>query len=252
MSNFDIMSVCNNQFVIKSLVAPLYSEPTFTSSKISEAVFGEIVNVNDVNGSWVNIEQDDGYHSWIKDFYGSFEKKNAICEYIVVDKYFLPFGSRLQKTNGKYKTVIGDDYTYNIEPIKIGEIVNIDDLLIHARNLIGSPYRWGGKTSFGFDCSGFVQSLYLLTGLLLPRDCWQQSEFLEGSLVSGRNSKPGDLHFFGKDSKISHVGISTGGLNLIHCQGWVKEESFENINSGNENLVDMYMHSCSVELNSKR
>ena len=242
----------DNLFVVRAHNAPSYSEPAFASSKVSEAVFGEIVQVNDVNESWINIEQDDGYQSWIKDFYGSFDKKIPICEYIVVDKYLLPFGSRLQKTNGKYKTVIGDDYTYNIEPIKIGEIFNIDDLLVHARNLIGCPYRWGGKTSFGFDCSGFVQSLFLLTGMLLPRDSWQQSEFFKGSLVSGRNSKPGDLHFFGKDNKISHVGISTGGLNLIHCQGWVKEESFENINSGNRNLIDMYMHSCSVELNSKR
>ena len=247
-----MMSMYNNQFVIRSLVAPSYSEPTFSSSKISEAVFGEIVNVNDVKGSWVNIEQVDGYHSWIKDFYGTFEKKNKTYQYIVVDKYLLPFGSRLQKINSIYKTVNGDNYNYDREPIKFGEIVNIDELLIHARNLIGSPYRWGGKTSYGFDCSGFVQTLFLLTGLLLPRDSWQQSEFFQDSQISAKNSKPGDLHFFGRGGKISHVGISTGGLNLIHCQGWVKEESFENINSGNEKLVDMYMHSCSVELNSKR
>ena len=45
---------------------------------------------------------------------------------------------------------------------------------------------------------------------------------------------------------------ATGGYNLIHCQGWVKEESFENIDSANKKLADMYMHTCSVELNSTR
>ena len=57
-------------------------------------------------------------------------------------------------------------------------------------------------------------------------------------------------HFFGNDGKISHVGISTGGYNLIHCQGWVKEESFDYVDYANKKLADMYMHTCSVELNS--
>ena len=204
-----------NSFVVRAHNAPSYSEPAFASSKISEAVFGEIVQVNDVNQSWINIEQDDGYHSWIKGFYGTFEKTPKLCQYIVVDRYPFPFGSRVQKTNGIYKTINGDNYNYDREPIKIGEIVDIDEILIHARNLIGSPYRWGGKTSSGFDCSGFVQTLFLLIGLLLPRDSWQQSEFFKDSVVSASNSKPGDLHFFGRDGKITHVGISTGGLNLI-------------------------------------
>ena len=46
------------------------------------------------------------------------------------------------------------------------------------------------------------------------------------------------------------MGISTGGLSLIHCQGWVKEESFSDQEKiYNNKLADMYMHTCSVELN---
>ena len=107
----------------------------------------------------------------------------------------------------------------------------------------------GRKTSGGFDCSGLVQTIFLISGLLLPRDSWQQSEFFKNSFINVKESKPGDLHFFGKNGKITHVGISTGGLNLIHSQGWVKEESFSDNISGNKKLADMYMHTCSVELN---
>ena len=56
------------KFVIRSLVAPCYSKPSFNSSKISEATFGEQVEVLVVKGSWLNIIQEDGYEGWIKDF----------------------------------------------------------------------------------------------------------------------------------------------------------------------------------------
>ena len=237
------------KFAIRSLVAPCYSKPSFNSSKISEATFGEQVKVLGIKGSWLNIIQEDDYEGWIKGFYGTLEEKPSKCEYIVIDKHPLPFGSRVQKLNGQYKTINEDDYNFSLEPVKIGEVTSLGSLLSYARSLIGCPYRWGWKTSGGFDCSGFVQTIFLLSGLMLPRDSWQQSEFFIDSFISGEKSKPGDLHFFGKDSKISHVGISTGGLNLVHCQGWVKEESFSDDIFGSKNLADMYMHTCSVELN---
>ena len=47
------------------------------------------------------------------------------------------------------------------------------------------------------------------------------------------------------------MGISTGGFGIIHCQGWVKEEIFSPSQGVNHNIVleDMYMHTCSLELN---
>ena len=75
-------------------------------------------------------------------------------------------------------------------------------------------------------------------------------ERVKDQKIDATISKPGDLHFFGKNDKISHVGISTGGHNILHCQGWVKEESFsESKKKINVSLADMYMHTCSVELN---
>ena len=153
--------------------------------------------------------------------------------------------------DGNYFTVQGDLYNYKIKPVKLGSKLGAVSVINHAKRLIGCPYRWGGKTSLGFDCSGFVQSVYLASGILLPRDSWQQSDLLENKRIEGELSKPGDLHFFGKNGKISHVGISSGGLGIIHCQGWVKEEVFSPSQGVNHNVVleDMYMHTCSLELN---
>ena len=145
---------------------------------------------------------------------------------MVIDRYPLSFGSRLKIIDNNFYTINGDIYNYENQPLKIGSLRNINEVIVYAKSLIGCPYRWGGKTSGGFDCSGFVQSVYLAAGILLPRDSWQQSEFLIDRRTEGDLSKPGDLHFFGKNGKISHVGISTGGFGIIHCQGWVKEEIF--------------------------
>ena len=251
MTNFSLMTIYDNQFVIRALVAPCYSEPSFTSSITTEAVYGETVSVVDIKNDWLFIEQDDGYESWIKGFYGTFEKIPFKSQFMAIEKNPLPFGARLTFKNDKYFTVNGEEYKFKKKPAILypGKKQN-KSLLNNARSLIGCPYRWGGKTSLGFDCSGFVQTVYLSTGLSLPRDSWQQSDYFKNQKIDGNISKPGDLHFFGKKGKISHVGISTGGLNIIHCQGWVKEESFsESKICFNSILADMYMHTCSVELN---
>ena len=254
MTNFSLMTIYDNQFVIRALVAPCYSKPSFTSSKTTEAIYGETVRVVDIKNDWLFIKQDDGYESWVKDFYGTFEKMPFKSQYMVVEKNPYPFGSRLTYKNDKYITVNGEEYKFKKKPaMLVSAMPQIKSLLNNAKSLIGCPYRWGGKTSLGFDCSGFVQTVYLSVGLILPRDSWQQSDYFKNQKIDANISKPGDLHFFGKRGKISHVGISTGGLNLIHCQGWVKEESFtEPEINFNDRLSDMYMHTCSVELNLNR
>ena len=245
------MSNLNKTFLIKSLVAPCYSEPDFMSSKLTEAISGETVKIIDVKEDWLFIEQSDGYKSWIKEFYGTTKNKSFLPEYLSIEAWPVPFGTRLKYMDGNFFTAQGDLYNYKIKPVKLGNKLGADILIDHAKRMIGCPYRWGGKTSLGFDCSGFVQSVYLAAGILLPRDSSQQSEFLKDKHIEGDLSKPGDLHFFGKNGKITHVGISTGGFGIIHCQGWVKEEIFIPRKGINHNIVleDMYMHTCSLELN---
>ena len=83
--------------MIRSLVAPCYSKPSFSSAKITEAVFGETVEVLEVKDSWIHIKQKDDYKSWLKSFYGTFEENPIECDYIVIDKYPLLFGNKIFK-----------------------------------------------------------------------------------------------------------------------------------------------------------
>ena len=109
----------NKNFIIRSLIAPCYSSPSFDSSKVTEAVFGECVEVNDTKDDWLYIRQEDGYTSWVKEFYGTFEKSSASCNYIVLDKHPLPFGSRVSKVGDDFITINGDTYIYNNKTVKI-------------------------------------------------------------------------------------------------------------------------------------
>ena len=79
----------------------------FSSSKITEAVFGETVEVLEVKDSWIHIKQKDDYKSWLKSFYGTFEENPIECDYIVIDKHPLLFGNKIFKKNQSYKTING-------------------------------------------------------------------------------------------------------------------------------------------------
>jgi cell wall-associated NlpC family hydrolase len=77
-----------------------------------------------------------------------------------------------------------------------------------AMQFIHSPYLWGGRSPFGYDCSGFTQISYKINGVRLPRDAWQQASV-------GRNIDPiqemarGDLVFFANDKNhVVHVGLA--------------------------------------------
>ncbi len=90
-------------------------------------------------------------------------------------------------------------------------------LIAGASNHIGEPYRYGGKTSRGWDCSGYVTSMYRrYLNMKLPRST---KGLLTASVgIEPKNRKPGDLIFFVIDSnKPSHVGIYIGKNNFIHA-----------------------------------
>lgn len=91
-------------------------------------------------------------------------------------------------------------------------------LLEEAKKLVGTPYKYGGTSSKGFDCSGFTQFVYKSIGIDLPHNANLQSKM--GAKVSLQEAQAGDLIFFGS-KRASHAGIvyqnNNGEIELIHC-----------------------------------
>lgn len=89
----------------------------------------------------------------------------------------------------------------------------VASLTRNAMRFLGVPYSFGGTTSSGFDCSGYVQHVFATLGLHLPRTADAQYEV--GQKVA--QVEPGDLVFFQTYSPgASHVGIYVGNGNFIH------------------------------------
>jgi cell wall-associated NlpC family hydrolase len=85
-----------------------------------------------------------------------------------------------------------------------------------AIGFLGIKYRFGGETDLGIDCSAFVQKVYALAGIHLPRTARQQAKY--GLLVSKEDLQPGDLLFFQTYARFpSHVGIYIGEGKMIHA-----------------------------------
>lgn len=91
------------------------------------------------------------------------------------------------------------------------------ELVLNAMGFLGVPYRRGGETENGVDCSGFVRLIYEETaGLILPRRAKEQAAATEK--IAKDDLKPGDLVFFNTMRRaFSHVGIYLGDGKFIHA-----------------------------------
>ncbi len=133
-----------------------------------------------------------------------------------------------KKTNNQGQQVLASMANTN-DYIKRSAIENaimhsntIDNILSEAESYLGTPYRFGGTSRSGIDCSAFVLSVFgAAAGMDLPRVAAEQSQ--EGDAVERTELQKGDLVFFShRGSRISHVGIveevtAEGEIKFIHA-----------------------------------
>lgn len=105
-----------------------------------------------------------------------------------------------------------------------------EQIVAISERLVGSPYRYGGETPKGFDCSGLVRYVYRQIGITVPHS--SRRLFQQARKVSLDKLRPGDLLFFSiSRNKISHVGIYADNGAFIHAPSSGKRVSVADMNN---------------------
>ena len=146
---------------------------------------------------------------------------------LILISFFIPVNcAEVDIQESQAKPVRHD--TYKSKPLTTQNVsLDAGDKIIEiAEKYLGLPYKYGGNTPAGFDCSGFTSYVYGKAGFQIPRDTRDQFS----GMNSIRTPKRGDLVFFKIDGKkISHVGIYAGNYMFIHSPRTGKSVEYSDI-----------------------
>ena len=265
----------HNYIIVNTAVASIYHSPNFSSELITQALLWEELIINDKKDNWYHVKQRDGYEGWIHSFYvidSSIYDKNKLLQdrkewYWVKNKFLnlslkgnsnflISYGSLIPcfKDKNQLFTILPNSKRVIVDEgslIRFTDNVNYGDNIIYsAKELVGIPYLWGGKSSFGFDCSGLVQTVLNVCGIKsFPRDTSQQ--ILSDVLIE-KKDKPntGDIIFFKTNNEVDHVGLYINNQEFIHSSGFVKINSIDKENQYYSNKLELNLYGI-YEINIK-
>lgn len=246
-------------------VINLRKEPAHSSELVSQAILGTPLLILKNTGSWLLVQTPDNYISWTEEssvrtmtrtemtawkkstrvIYcentGWLYDSTSVSSGVVGD---LVGGSLLEKTgelNGFISVDLPDGRKGFAEKQKLTDFDtwkntvsgNEESICKVAVTYMGLPYLWGGSSTKGVDCSGFVQSVYFRNGVILARDASLQAlHGLKIDISDGYSRlKKGDLLFFGSKengmSHVTHVAIYLGKNEYINSSGRVMINSLD-------------------------
>jgi pimeloyl-ACP methyl ester carboxylesterase len=253
--------------LVNRSVSDLRREPHSLSERVSQALLAEAAQILEDRGEWAKVRLErDGYLGWMQSAglhpceKQQVESYQQSCTHLItagiVSTYHQPEikdGKELDEAGQLVFGLVVPVVERTIGMAAIckpdGEVCWVPDTALlpiakrpqpdpegvaHTlqliRRFVGVPYLWGGRTPYGFDCSGLAQTFLEFLGIPVPRDADQQ--FKVGTPVES-DFMPGDLLFFGESKDIdylpgeptaprraiTHVAISLGGSLFIHSNG---------------------------------
>lgn len=208
---------------VVAAIAPMHQEPRIASQQISQRLAGSRLEIMEEIGDWIRVRGDDAYEGWM-------HRGFVATDAAIPDLRRISLGCVVRAPDGSSRPLPlgarlsdGDDL---LDGDAISEAERADRFPATTQAICdsalrffeGASYQWGGVTPWGSDCSGYVQSIFGLHGVRLPRDAWQQSLLGRSAGRDILRLGPADLLFFSdrEDRWITHVGLSLGERRMAH------------------------------------
>ena len=225
--------------LVIAAVAPLQATPAVRAERVSEALHGETLALLERRDDWYRVRALDGYHAWVHAGYLRSGTDEWAADWLERASQRV-LGAELRLEDGRVRLGLGArlavrrDGALETADGRAGEVVSgaarpAIEAGAEARLLAPpewalrwfgtAPYLWGGRTDWGTDCSGLVQSVYAFRGQALPRDTdLQMASGTEVPLTrDGRGYEAGDLLFFTEQGRVSHVALWAGSGHIVHA-----------------------------------
>lgn len=247
--------------IVNVSVASMHRKPNFRSELVNQTLLGTIVRIYDEARGFLLIKNRDEYLGWVAKISLVVGDSQAMDKWHVASHIMCVanYGVVSEQIDGNGRPVVDlvpgallkkleeRDAAYGVELpdgrsgfVKKEWVVEEearhkisatqDNLVSTAKTFLGIPYLWGGTSAKAFDCSGFVQTVFRLNNINLPRDAKQMAKI--GKAVQPGNTfgnlQPADLLFFAeKNKRISHVAMYVGDGLYIHSDGYIHFNSFD-------------------------
>jgi gamma-D-glutamyl-L-lysine dipeptidyl-peptidase len=234
-------------WVVVVTVANMYSSATENADVVSQAILGSNVVVLEKRHKWVKVRTSDQYTGWmslqdlhksnmpygesghsirVQNLFANLYRETDVTEHQPVTT--VPFETHLEAIDdapgnnqrwlevrlpdGRTAWIQRSDFIRDPKPLTIEESIEL------AKRFLGLPYLWGGRSSFGYDCSGFTQMLVRSRGIIMPRDADLQAAWSGMQVIDREDLRAGDLLFFGSGpDKITHTAMYIGNGEFIHA-----------------------------------
>ncbi|HEX5131782.1 MAG TPA: C40 family peptidase [Candidatus Krumholzibacteria bacterium] len=243
-----------------SSVADIRRQPAHASELVTQSIYGDVLVPLKADGDWFLVRLDDGYLGWIRSWHAAATTPDRHDAFLQVARWRVgtnhaavlsapepralpvtdlvvgsllagdPAGRRgwweVRLADGKRGFIRSGQIEKRPSP---GRPVRRDRLVATGLRFLGIPYLWGGNTPRGFDCSGLIQRIFRLNGLLLPRDSDQQALFGQDKTGQGLGElNPGDLVFFAAEAqRVTHVAMVIPDRRIVHAYGQVIVNSLD-------------------------